>query len=157
MGNYRASIKHFRPLWGVRLSEIEIDGLQECLDDCPAGKRTREKMKALAGLLYKYAIPRHLATLNLGQYQIVTGNGGGDRRALPMEDVDIGNPVETVNGVSRHLYIPHSCRHTFATFLKGVTAPDKDKLELIGHTSTEMLRHYQDVNLADLRRITDAL
>lgn len=28
---------------------------------------------------------------------------------------------------------------------------------LIGHASTDMLRHYQDVDLAALRRITDAL
>ena len=262
MGNYKAAIKHFRPLWGVQLSEIELDDLQECVDECPAGKRTRENMKALAGLLYKYAIPRRLADLNLGQYLIVGGNGGGDRRGLPLEAVErlhgliesvpyadyivaqcylgfrpselldldaahydrterafvggaktdagrdrvvtvspkiqpiidrltdgktsgpvfcgkegqrmplrayraafyaaldaagIDNPTETVNGVSRRRYTPHSCRHTFATLLKAVQAPDKDKLELIGHTSTEMLRHYQDVSIADLRRITDAL
>ena len=28
---------------------------------------------------------------------------------------------------------------------------------LIGHTSAEMLRHYQDVDVDSLRRITDAL
>ena len=39
----------------------------------------------------------------------------------------------------------------------GVGGADKYKLELIGHTSTEMLRHYQDVNLADLRAITNAI
>ena len=55
------------------------------------------------------------------------------------------------------LLTPHSCRHTFATLMKSVKAPDKDKLELIGHTSTEMLRHYQDVDIEALRRITDAL
>lgn len=69
----------------------------------------------------------------------------------------IDNPIIEINGVQRHTYTPHSCRHTFATLLKRVEAPDKDKLELMGHTSTAMLRHYQDVNLADLRRITDAL
>ena len=31
------------------------------------------------------------------------------------------------------------------------------KLELMGHTSTEMLRHYQHTNYADLRKITDNL
>ena len=41
--------------------------------------------------------------------------------------------------------------------MKRVGGADKDKLELIGHTSTEMLRHYQDVDYADLRAITDAL
>lgn len=52
---------------------------------------------------------------------------------------------------------PHCCRHTFATLIKPINAPDKDKLELMGHTSTEMLQHYQHVNLDDLRRITDNL
>lgn len=56
-----------------------------------------------------------------------------------------------------HRLTPHSCRHTFATLMKRVEAPDADKLALMGHTDTEMLRHYQDVSLADLRRITDAL
>jgi len=56
-----------------------------------------------------------------------------------------------------HRLTPHSCRHTFATLMKRVEAPDADKLALIGHTDTEMLRHYQDVDYADLRRITDAL
>ena len=41
--------------------------------------------------------------------------------------------------------------------MKAVQAPDKDKLALIGHTSTEMLRHYQDVDMEGLRRITDAI
>lgn len=52
---------------------------------------------------------------------------------------------------------PHICRHTFATLMKGVDAPDKDKLELIGHANETMLRYYQDVSLDDLRAITDAL
>ena len=68
--------------------------------------------------------------------------------------IGIDNPVQADG---RHLYTPHCCRHTFATLMKRVEAPDKDKLELIGHTSTKMLRHYQDVDLNDLRRITDAL
>jgi integrase len=69
-----------------------------------------------------------------------------------LEKCGIENP-KLDNGV--HKYSPHSCRHTFATLMKRVTGADKDKLELIGHTSTEMLRYYQDVNLSDLRKITD--
>lgn len=41
--------------------------------------------------------------------------------------------------------------------MKRVKGADKDKLELIGHTSDDMLRYYQDVNYTDLRKITDAL
>lgn len=56
-----------------------------------------------------------------------------------------------------HRLTPHSCRHTFATLMKRVDAPDADKLALIGHTDAQMLRHYQHVNYADLRKITDAI
>ena len=52
---------------------------------------------------------------------------------------------------------PYSCRHTFATLMKRVEGSNKDKLELIGHSSEEMLRYYQDVNLEDLRKITDRI
>lgn len=71
-----------------------------------------------------------------------------------LETIGIDNPTDEYG---RHRLTPHSCRHTFATMLKAVSAPDKDKLELIGHTSEEMLRYYQDVSLADLRKITDAI
>jgi len=73
-----------------------------------------------------------------------------------LEAIGIGNPiVEVAGGVKRHKYTPHSCRHTFSTLMKKVDAPSKDKLELMGHTSEEMLRYYQDVNIEDLKKITD--
>lgn len=53
--------------------------------------------------------------------------------------------------------LPHSCRHTFAALIKRLSAPDKDKLELTGRTGAAMLRHYQDVSLENLRRLTDSL
>ena len=51
-----------------------------------------------------------------------------------------------------HTYSPHTCRHTFATMLKRIDIPEKDKLTLIGHTTDAMLRYYQDTPLEDLRR-----
>lgn len=262
MDCYRSASKHFKPIWHQKLSEITVDDLQECMDTCGKGKRTQENMKALAGLMYKYAIPRNMAKLNMGQYLIVGGEAGVGKEGLPLDAVQaieeavgtvpwadyilcqcylgfrpseflsldvkdynrqerafvggaktdagrdrivtvspkiqpivdrlvkdkisgpvfcgkdgaqigiasyrsafyavldacgIDNPVLEVNGMERRKYTPNSCRHTFATLLKHVTGADKDKLELIGHTSTEMLRHYQDVSFEDLRRVTDAL
>lgn len=262
MDCYRAALKHFRPVWNEPMTEITVDDLQECMDDCIAGKRTMENMKALCGLLYKYAIPRNLASLNMGQYLVVNGETGIGKEGLPMDaletltknvgkvpyadyivaecylgfrpsellDLDvtsydrmnrafvggakteagknrtvtvspkiqpiinrltekkiagpvfcaadgsrlaieayrdkfyealeacgIDNPITEINGVKRRKYTPHSCRHTFSTLMKNVQAPDKDKLALIGHTSTEMLRHYQDVDIESLRRITNAI
>lgn len=262
MDCYNAAENYFASVWWLPFDQIDIDDLQECMDDCPKGKRTRENMKALAGLLYKYAIPRHMATLNLGQYLVVGGGDTTEREALPDDAVDklreavgrvpgadyilcqcymgfrpsellaldvkdydrkeraftggsktdagrdrivtvspkiqpiidrltrdkiagpvfcgadgapmtieqyrtlfyqaldacgIDNPIEGPEGARRHKYTPHSCRHTFATLMKRVQGADKDKLALIGHTSQEQLRYYQDVSYADLRKVTDAL
>lgn len=261
MDCYRAAMKHFSPIWNEQMADITVDDLQECMDDV-VGKRTQENMKAVCGLLYKYAIPRHMATLNMGQYLVVNGTEGIGKDGLPLNALEIlkkntekipyadyivaqcylgfrpsefleldaksydrkqktftggakteagknrvvtvspkiqpiidrltanklagpifcaadgtqlpitdyrnkfyealeacgiDNPVTEVNGVKRRKYTPHSCRHTFSTLMKNVQAPDKDKLALIGHTSTEMLRHYQDVDIEGLRRITDAI
>ena len=262
MNCYRAAFKYFKPVWAMKLDNITVDDLQECMDECPKGKRTRENMKALCGLLYKYAIPRLLARMNMGEYLIVGGGDVGSKDALPeaalaaltahlgtvpgadyvlcqcylgfrpseflaldavnydrkeraftggakteagrdrivtvspriqpivdrlmsnrisgpvfcapdgsrmtieayralfyrvLDACGIDNPVDVRDGIQRRKYTPHSCRHTFATLMKRVSGADKDKLELMGHTSTEMLRHYQDVPIEDLRRITDAL
>lgn len=258
MNCYRAAYKYFAPVWGENFREIDVDDLQSCMDDCEKGKRTKENMKALCGLLYKYAIPRHLCSLNLGQYLIVTAESAPGRKSLPLDALkrlhsmvgiipyadyvvaqcylgfrpsellaleigsydsqqktltggakteagknrvvpiasviqpiidrlttgrtagqifcakdgsdlsieayrnifysvldaaEIDNPIEG----DRHKYTPHSCRHTFATLLKNVKGSDKDKLSLIGHTSTEMLRHYQDSDLDSMRAIIECI
>lgn len=256
---YKAASKYFYPVEYLKIKEIEIDDLQECLDECPKGKRTRENMKALCGLMYKYAVPRGYAGMNLAQYLIVSGEQSEARSsftaehieklrkaigtvpyadyvycmcylgfrpsellALDVKDYDRKNKTLTggakteagknrtvtispkiqpiidrlakdrISGAlfcdnngepfhydrfrdyifypaleqagienpivnKKHAYSPHTCRHTFATLMKNVQAAEKDKMELIGHASPEMLRYYQDVNLDDLRKITDAI
>lgn len=266
LGCYRAAIKYFTPIWMMKMSDVDIDDLQDCIDECPRGKRTKENMRAACGLMYKYGIPRRLIpeNMNLAQFLTVKGEaaahrpsftdieiekirqavgvvpyadyvycmvylgfrpseflaldvqnynraqhclvGGAktaagkgrtvtvspkiqrlvdraagdrssgalfcdesgnawtlraftDRAFYPaLEAAGIDNPiVEVAGGVKRHKYTPHSCRHTFATLAKRIKAPEKDMLELIGHTDISMTRYYQDVDLDDLRRITDAI
>ena len=81
---YKAAIKHFKPLWTLRIADIDVDDLQECLDACPAGKRTRENMRAVVGLMYKYGIPRKLIpdNLNLAPFLAVDGEGAAHREAF---------------------------------------------------------------------------
>lgn len=254
---YRAAVKTFSALYDTPLDEITLDDLQGCLDDLEQGKRTKQNAKTVAGLVYKYAIPRYAALrqINLGQYlRIYDDTDTRDRPAFTLEqlaairqqigrtpgadivyshcylgfrpsalialtpadyhpeqggyfvggikteagkgrivpvpqkiapyiridgptvfsiyadkpmslkdyrrafygvldDAGIDNPI--VNGM--HLYSPHTCRHTYATLLKDVAGADRDKLELMGHTSTEQLIEYQSANLHNLRRIVDSL
>lgn len=73
MDCYKAAWKYFAPLYDVPFADIDLDDLQECLDDCDKGKRTKENMKALAGLLMKYALPRHQTDMNYAEF-LHTGN-----------------------------------------------------------------------------------
>ena len=81
---YKAAVKYFSPVWTMRISEIDVDDLQECIDDCPHGKRTKENMRAACSLVYKYAIPRRLIpdNLNLAQFLSVSGEGAAARESF---------------------------------------------------------------------------
>lgn len=257
---YKAAVKYYEPVWYLPFAELSVDDLQECVDDCPQGKRTRENMKALGTLLYKYAIPRGYVSVNLAQYLYVGGAVGAPREEFTSAEIELirksvgfipyadyiycqiylgfrphefltldisgynrqerslqgggkteagtnrivtispkiqsiidrltegresgpifgdangkiisdkkyreecfypalqqmGLPLPASDGHVRKL-TPHCCRHSFATLMKAVDAPDKDKLELIGHTSVKMLQHYQHTDYEDLRRITDKI
>ena len=256
IGCYQAAFKYLEDLWLERICDITVDDLQEAIDDCPKGKRTKENMRALLGLLYKYAVPRKMCEMNLAPFLKINAEGGTHRSGftadqikkisksvgkitgadiimcmiytgfrpseflalkgkdydrargclrggskteagrdrivtvspkiasmipsvapdehlfsdLPLrtftekifypalEKIGIPNPlVDVGKGMTMHTYTPHSCRHTFATLMKSVPGADKDKLELIGHASSEMLRYYQDVGIEDLKKITDLL
>ena len=98
-----------------------------------------------------------------GKDGYVFGREAGQQLTMPeyrelfyelLARLEIPNPVDDQG---RHQLTPHSCRHTFATLMKAVPGSDTDKLALIGHTSAEQLREYQDVRFEDLRAITDRI
>ena len=261
MNCYASGFRLFAELWNVRMEDLDIDDLQDCLDDSDAGRRTKENAKAALGLVYKYGIPRDAIPKdrNLAPFLRINGDEGGKKSGLTLAELDLirkaaaaGDPFAAivlchcylgfrptalldlkasdydperrcfVGGIKteagkgrtvtispkiqsyvdalaaaadggyifgklgtqmtikayreqfyelltrcgidnptdeagRHRLTPHACRHTFATLLKRVSGSDTDKLALIGHTSTEQLREYQDVPLEDLRAITDQL
>lgn len=74
MACYRAAKNYYADLDSRPFASIGLDDLQECMDNCPKGKRTHENMKTLGTLLYKYALPRHISDMNYAQY-LNTGDG----------------------------------------------------------------------------------
>lgn len=261
---YKAAFDKFKVLWPLHMDQLTIDDLQECIDVCPRGKQTKENMRTVLGLVYKYGIPRHYVpdNLNLAKYLKVKAGKADWKEGIPVEYLEampdffgtvpyieyvycqcylgfrpgeflqldainydrkekaitggfktdagrnrvvtlspkiqpiidklvqgklagpifcdrsgkaiskskyaeifdvalaaigLDNPELEQNGRQYRKYTPHSCRHTFATLMKRVDAAGSDKLALIGHADEKMLRHYEDVHYADLRRITDAI
>ena len=261
MNCYRAGFRLFAPLWNVRMDDLDIDDLQDCLEDSEAGRRTQENARAALGLVYKYGIPRDCVPKdrNLAQFLRILEPGSSKKPGLSMAELELvrkeaaaGDPfaavvlchcylgfrptaflaltcadydaarrcfvggIKTAAGIGRtvpvspkvqkyvdglialadggsvfgllgkpmglkeyrtkfydlleklhienpvdedgrHRLTPHSCRHTFATLLKRAQGSDTDKLALIGHTSTDQLRDYQDAPVEDLRRIIDQI
>ena len=88
MDCYRAAWKYFAPIHDVEFCDIDLDDLQECLDDCAKGRRTKENMKALAGLLMKYALPRHQTDMNYAEYLHTGNDAKGTHPAFTREQID---------------------------------------------------------------------
>lgn len=85
-----------------------MDDLQECIDDCPKGIKTKKNMKTLSTLLYKYAIPRRLAEMDMGHFVTVRDDGDSlGKGGLPVEDLrklshlKYRNTIAAVSSVSK--------------------------------------------------------
>lgn len=89
LNNYRAAKKYYMDIWDFPFCDIDVDDLQECLDECPRGKSTKEKMKALGTLLYKYAIPRHQSDMNYAQYLKIRDMDSGTYKAFTKEQIEV--------------------------------------------------------------------
>ena len=86
---YRAAKKYYDGVLYLPFDDIDLDDLQECVDECPRGKRTKENMKALASLMYHYALPRHMSDMDYAQY-IDTGSGAkGTHPAFASDQVEL--------------------------------------------------------------------
>ena len=86
---YKAAWRYLSGIADLPIAEIDVDDLQECLDECPKGRRTKENMRAVVGLVYKYGIPRHVIpeNLNLASFLSVDGEGAAHRPSFT--DVEI--------------------------------------------------------------------
>lgn len=99
MNCYKAAWKYFAPIHYMPFTDIDLDDLQECLDDCPCGKRTKENMKALAGLLMKYAIPRHQTDMNYAEFLHTGNDEKGTRPAFSHDQIEL---IHDQIGVTPH-------------------------------------------------------
>lgn len=88
MGCYRAAFNHFKPIHHRVFAELVNDDLQHCMDTSVSGKRTKENMKALISLLYKYAMDNDIAIRNRAE-TLYTGNQEkGTRPAFTTDELE---------------------------------------------------------------------
>ena len=85
MGCYTAAFKHFANIHHYKITDITAIMLQNCIDKCPNGKRTKQNMKAVAGLVMKYAIDDRQIVVNAAQ-NLYVGNDPTVHREPITED-----------------------------------------------------------------------
>ena len=87
MGNYESAYKHFGKLHGLFLEDITPEELQRCMDACPAGHRTHQNMKCVAGLLWAYACDQDLVDRDITR-NLFIGRGSSVQRD-PITDEEV--------------------------------------------------------------------
>lgn len=99
MASYRAAYAYFKKLHETKITEITGGDLQQCMDDCPKGKRTHQNMKVVAGLLWKYAKSKHIVT-QVESDILYTGTGKSKKRDA-LTDIEV-EKIRQAIGVHRY-------------------------------------------------------
>ena len=79
MNGYRAAYHYYLALADKRIVLITAADLQKCVDACKCGKRTKQNMKVVAGLLWKYAKSKHIVS-QVESEVLFTGRGKSKKR-----------------------------------------------------------------------------
>lgn len=87
MEGYSAAYKHFSPLHHRYIRSITAKDLQECMDACPAGKRTHQLMQVTAGLIWAYAYDADYVEKDVTGH-LYTGKGTVQQRQ-PLTDEEV--------------------------------------------------------------------
>lgn len=64
MAGYASAWKHYSGIQYMLVDQIVKSDLQECIDSCTAGKRTKQNMRTLAGLLMRFAMDEQEISMN---------------------------------------------------------------------------------------------
>lgn len=88
MKGLKSAWTHVSEIAAVPIPELTIDDLQDVVDSCARGKRTRENIKYLLVQLFKYAQARRLVTDNLAEFIWCGKEDGSTRPAFSMDQVD---------------------------------------------------------------------
>lgn len=86
---YQAANKYFKPIHSMVFANIGIDELQDCVDSSGQGKRTKQNMRCMASLLYKYALPRHQSDMNYAQFIDIGDDAQRVRSSFPSETIEL--------------------------------------------------------------------
>lgn len=87
MAGYRAAWGHLSAIKSRPVDSVTASDLQECIDKCGQGKRTKQMIKVLANLLFKWALDNRMIVVNPAA-NLYTGSDATTTRA-PITDAEL--------------------------------------------------------------------
>ena len=94
MKSAASAYKHFAPIHNYIFASVTTQQMQDCMDACGRGKRTRENMKLLARRLYSYAIGERIAAVNYAAELYCGNEKKGKRPPFTLEEIAIIDRAE---------------------------------------------------------------
>lgn len=87
MKSAASAYKHFASIHNFVFADVTTQQMQDCMDACGRGKRTRENMKLLARRLYSYAIGERIVSVNYAAELYCGNEKKGKRPPFTMEEI----------------------------------------------------------------------
>ncbi len=103
MNGHIAAYAYFKDIHHIPFVDLSIDDLQDCVDECPKGRRTRENMKSLCSRLYEYAGARKMDVKDLSKF-IWCGKDDTKTRAS-FDDLQIEKIKQSIGKIPYAEYI----------------------------------------------------
>ena len=89
MEGYAQAYHHFEVLHHRIISSITAAELQECMDNCTAGKRTHQLMKVTAGLIWAYALDADLVEKDITKKLYIGKHKTTTRQPLSEQEIEL--------------------------------------------------------------------
>ncbi len=89
MATYKAAFKHFAPIQYYKITTLTVDDLQKCIDDCPCKRSTKDNMRSVCSLVFKYAMQYNLVEKNLASFLYPGKEKKGTRQPITFDELEI--------------------------------------------------------------------
>ncbi len=141
MDCYTSAMKYYKEIYFMDIKNIRTSHLQNCVSNCPKGRRTRENMKALGTLLFDYAIQQDIVDKNFASFIYIGKFEKTERQAFTKEQIEVvASHIHTIPYASYILaliYTGFRINELLSLQCKDCIAYDTDKRILVGGSKTE--------------------
>lgn len=86
---YKSAYKYYKPLYYVEINKIRTEHLQECIDNCPHGERTKKNMKSLCTAMFRYAMQLDIVDRNYAEFLYIRPANKNEKVSFTNEQLDL--------------------------------------------------------------------